>query len=476
MHFVDMTYEQTLEFLFTRHTSVYKGLERIRYILEKLDNPQREFPSILITGTNGKGSTVKMLSSILKEAGYRVGCFTSPHLLDFAERIGINGDCISKDDVVELTQQIRTGPLIELEQDRLKMEIEGNVSFFEVVTAMGFLHFARHKVDIAVLEVGIGGRLDATNTVDPLVSVIINVGLDHQNFLGNTVEEIAREKSAIIRKHGDVVIGCQKPEVLSVIEDACRKKQAALYRTGIYQKCKRQCAGKADKLQCAQSFSHKKTSKGSLFSYQGIQAHYDDLHLPLIGTHQIANATVALATLEVLEKKGFYTNENVIRCGLSHVNHPGRLEVIHTNPRVVVDIAHNFMGSSAIARALTTIFAYNKLIVVIGVLHDKDVQGILGPFLEIANSMIFTSPHHTNRAETANATEQVARKFVSTNGRRTFESTSSISQYDHWLIYDSVEEAIAQAGLIAGEHDLVCVTGSNYTVSEAEMYFEEKVM
>lgn len=469
-----LLYEQTLEFLFTRHASVYKGLDRIRYVLEKLGNPQEEFPSVLITGTNGKGSTAKMISSILTEAGYRVGCFTSPHLIDFRERITINGNFIPKVEVVELAEQIRIGPLEQLERDREQLQIEGIVCFFEMVTAMAFLYFARRKIDIAVLEVGIGGRLDATNTANPLVSVITNVGLDHQNFLGNTVEEIAREKSAIIRENGDVVIGCQKPEVLAVIEKACFEKDATLYRTGIYQECKFQFTPEESKTQFAQSFPQKTSSKGSLFSYRGIQSYYDDLHLPLIGTHQVANATVALAALEILEKKGFHTHEETIRCGLSHVSHPGRLEVIHTKPRVVVDIAHNFMGSSAIARALTTIFGYDKLIVIIGVLHDKDVQGILLPFLEVADSMIFTCPHHTNRAETAKATERIAREIVGAHGQCSSKSASHTSRYGHWLIYESVEEAIYQACLIAREHDLICVTGSNYTVLEAELYFSEK--
>jgi dihydrofolate synthase/folylpolyglutamate synthase len=463
-----MTYEQTLEFLFIRHGSTYRGLKRIRYVLEKLGNPQNTFPSVLITGTNGKGSVAKMISSVLTVAGYRVGCFTSPHLIDFRERITINENFISKDEVVELTELIRTSPLEQLEQERKELQIEGIVSFFEVVTAMAFLHFARHKVDIAILEVGIGGRLDATNTANPLVSVIINVGLDHQQFLGDTVEEIAREKSAIIREQGDVIIGCQKPEALAVIEEVCREKHATLYRTGIQQECKLQLAQQEPKLQFAQtSIPQKISPTDSIFSYQGIQSRYDDLHLSLVGMHQIANATVALGTLELLENKGFHTNEKDVRAGLSHVVHPGRLEMVHTSPRVVVDIAHNFMGASAIAHAMTSIFDYDKIIVIIGVLHDKDVQGILRPFLEIADSMIFTSPHSTYRAEAATATAQVAEEFLSTIERRT-------SQYDHWLIYESIEEAIQQACSIAGKHDLICITGSNYTVSETEIYFSEK--
>ena len=451
-----MTYEQTLDYLFVRHASVYKGLKRIRYVLDKLDNPQETFPSVLITGTNGKGSTAKMLSSVLADAGYRAGCFTSPHLIDFRERIMIGGEYISKDEVVELTEIIKTGPLEQLEQERKKVQIEGIVSFFEIVTAMGFLHFARHKVDIAILEVGIGGRLDATNTVNPLVSVITNVGLDHQQFLGYTVEEIAREKAAIIHEHGDAVISCQKTEVIEIIEEECRRKHATLHKTGLQQNTETQ--------QTLTAIPQSIHPTGSEFSYQGFSSRLDGLKLCLTGIHQLANATAALTTIELLKTKGFHIPEEAIRSGLSHVSHPGRLELIHTHPRVVVDIAHNSMGSSALANALTTIFDYDKLIVIIGVLHDKDVRGIVYPFLEAADSMIFTSPHNTQRAEAASATEQIAKELV----------VSHNFHYAHWLIREFVEDAIQQACSIAGERDLICVTGSNYTVSEAELYFSEK--
>lgn len=453
-----MTYQQTLDFLYNRHTSIYRGLKRIRYVLEKLGNPQDAFPSVLITGTNGKGSTAKILSSILIEAGYRVGCFTSPHLLEFEERITINREYIPREDVIEFTDSIQNGPLAQLEQDREKFQIEGMVSFFEMVTAMGFLHFARHQVDIAILEVGLGGRLDATNTVNPLVSVITNVDLDHQQYLGNTVADIAREKSAIMREHGMVVTGCQKPDALAVIQDACQQKQATLFRTGI-----------ADG-ESLSSFAHYVTpqhvlSNGSLFTYHGPVHHFEHLHLPLIGEHQLTNAAVALITLELLEQQGFPVTEDHVRSGLAHVSHPGRLEMIHQHPRVVVDIAHNGMGAAAIAKTLTTVFPQRKLCVVIGVLHDKDVRGILTPLLEVADTLIFTSPHNTQRAEAAWATARVAEELVQARMQRT---------YNDWLICEYVEDALQQACLLAGGEDVICVTGSNYTVSEAELYFAGK--
>lgn len=449
-----MTYEQTLDFLFHRHASTYRGLQRIRYVLEKLGNPQDAFPSVLITGTNGKGSTAKMLNSVLSEAGYRVGCFTSPHLVEFGERITINHGYIPHEDVIELTELIQNGPLARLEEEREQLQIEGIVSFFEIVTAMAFLYFARHQVDIAILEVGIGGRLDATNTVNPLVSVITNVDLDHQQMLGNTVAEIAREKSAIIREYGQVVTGCQNSEAVAVIEEFCQQKQARLYRTGIARE------GQGEFRQ--HTLPQQIRSTGSRFDYHGILRQFEQLYVPLVGEHQLANAAVALATLELLEQQGFPVADETVRSGLAQVCHPGRLELLSKSPRVVVDIAHNGMGAAAIAKTLTTVFLYRKLIVVIGVLHDKDVQGILTPLLEVADAVIFTSPHNTQRAEAASATARAAEELAQTAIRRT---------YDHWLISEYVADAIRSACEIAGEKDLICVTGSNYTVSEAELYF-----
>ena len=449
-----MTYEQTLDFLYNRHASTYRGLQRIRYVLEKLGNPQDAFPSVLITGTNGKGSTAKMLNSVLNEGGYRVGCFTSPHLVEFGERITINHGYIPHEDVIELTDLIKNGPLARLEEEREQVQIEGIVSFFEIVTAMAFVYFARHQVDIAILEVGIGGRLDATNTVNPLVSVITNVDLDHQQFLGNTVAEIAREKSAIIREYGQVVTGCQNSEAVAVVEEACQQKQASLHRTGIARE------GQSEFRQ--HTFPQQIRSTGSLFAYHGILRQFDQLYVPLVGEHQLANAAVALATLELLEQKGFPVTDEAVRSGLAQVRHPGRLELLSKNPRVVVDIAHNGMGAAAIAKTLTTVFLYRKLIMIIGVLHDKDVQGILAPLLGVADAVIFTSPHNTQRAEAASATARAAEELAQTVIRRT---------YDHWLISEYVADAISSACKLAREEDLICVTGSNYTVSEAELYF-----
>jgi dihydrofolate synthase/folylpolyglutamate synthase len=457
-----MTYEETLAFLYSYHGSEFHDLRRIRYVLACLKNPQKTFPSVLIAGTNGKGSVAKMLSAILHEAGYRVGCFTSPHLLDFGERITVNHNLISHEKIVALTEEIRTTALGPLARQGEELGITGEVSFFEIVTAMAFLYFARQQVDIAILEVGIGGRLDATNSVEPLVSVITNIGLDHQNFLGDTIEAIAFEKSGVIRQHGEVITGIQSPEALDVISEVCLERQATCYRTGVQGYIPNNGAPEAQAL-AAQVIPHKVTSTGSFFSYRGLTAEFDDLYVRLSGGHQLTNVATALCAIERLQQKGFACPESAIRSGMGSVRHPGRLEVLCASPLCAVDIAHNAMGAQTIARALPELFEYEHVIVVIGILHDKDVAEILRPFLEVADSMIFTRPHLTDRAESASVIADIAEKLVS--------STMTRNTYQHWIVCDSVEQAITRAHQLAGIHDLIVVTGSNYTVSEAEMFY-----
>lgn len=458
-----MNYDETLAFLYSCHASEYHDLRRIRYVLACLGNPQETFPSVLIAGTNGKGSVAKMLSTVLQEAGYRVGCFTSPHLLDFGERITVSENPIAHEGIVALTEEIRTEALEVLMREHEGLGITRDVSFFEIVTAMAFLYFARQQVDIAILEVGIGGRLDATNTVNPLISVITNIGLDHQNFLGNTIEAIAWEKSGIIHPHGEVVTGCQHPDALEVIESVCLEKQAVCYRTGVSD----QFSGNrtdCNKL-AAQIVPQKVASTGSFFSYQGLAARWQDVYLRLSGGHQLANVATALCTIELLQQKGFLLSESAVRAGLGNVQHPGRLEIVNSLPLCVVDIAHNAMGARTIARTLPALFEYEHVIVIIGILNDKDTQEILRPFLEVAHSMIFTRSHLTERAEAASTIAQIAESLVQHSPEHAHR------EYRHWIICETVENAIQTAHHIAEPRDLICVTGSNYTVSEAEMFY-----
>jgi dihydrofolate synthase / folylpolyglutamate synthase len=453
-----MTYDQTLAFLYARRASVYRGLHRIRYVLRQLGNPHEAFPSVLITGTNGKGSTAKILSTVLRQAGYRVGCFTSPHLVDFCERITINGAKIARSDVVAGVELIQQKALTRFAREQETLGIEGQVSFFEIVTALALWYFAQKKVSTAVLEVGIGGRLDATNTVNPLISVITNVGLDHQHYLGDTVAAIAREKAAIIRPSGDVVTGALHPEALEVITAACDQQQARLRQTAVLA----DPASSGSPPPPIHVIPQSITAAGAEFTYQGLHTRFEHLRLPLPGQYQLANAAIALAALELLEQYGFQVTEAAVRDGLAQVTHPGRLEIVHTTPRFLVDIAHNPMGAQALTRALTALFTYSKLIVVIGILQDRDIAGIVRPFVALADVLIFTSPRSTDRAASAATTAEIANRLDSP--RRPGAQ---------WLTVEPVEAALHAAHALAGPDDLVCITGSTYTVADAAAVYQQ---
>lgn len=459
-----MTYEETLSFLYSCHASEYRDLRRIRFVLRCLGNPQDRFPSVLIAGTNGKGSVAKMLSAVLQRAGYRVGCYTSPHLLDFGERIMINNAPLSHSGIVALAHEIREHALTPLTRDAAALGFEANVPFFEIVTAMAFLHFARQQVDIAILEVGIGGRLDATNTVEPLVSVITNIGLDHQNFLGNTITAIAREKAGIIRPGGDVVTAARHADALAVILSACADSGAHCHQVDCAEHGRLSTSFVEDGA-VVHGVPQSITPEGSYFEYRGLTRTFNDVYIQLPGAHQVQNASIALCALELLERKGFPVSERAIRHGLARVEHPGRLEVLRSDPLVVVDIAHNAMGARTIAAELPETFNYERLIVVIGILHDKDVAGILRPFLQVADAIIFTTPHSTRRGESAASIAAIAENVAC----ELYGAGAWRSRFRAWEVCESVERALDVAECRARSRDLVFVTGSNYTVSEAEI-------
>jgi len=439
-----MTYQQALEYLFSFKPSViHLGLEKMRYILRELGDPQERFPSVLIAGTNGKGSTTMVLSAILQAEGFKVGRYTSPHLLDFRERICINGDLIPEEALVRLTEEFSQA-LERMRKsaqrpDFLPPEFELEPTFFEVGTALAFLYFAEQEVDIAVLEVGLGGRLDATNVVNPLVSVITHISLDHQNYLGSTVREIAREKAGIIKENGVCITACEAGEALEEIEAVCVQKNARLFKLGTH--------FTASPLQSDLT--------GQTFSYRGPGRSYEQLEISLLGKHQILNAALAIGTVQLLEPLGFQVEESNLRKGLKGAQNPGRLEILSRSPMVVLDAAHNPGGAEVLSKALTELFTYNQLVLVVGILKDKDIKSMFKALFSVASWVIFTQPKNTERATPAEELARLAREM-------------SFHRYD---VVPEVSKAIQLAHNLVTHGDLICITGSLYTLAEAKQFY-----
>jgi dihydrofolate synthase / folylpolyglutamate synthase len=411
-----MTYRDTLAFLSgLNRMGIRFGLDPIRLLLDRLHNPQNSYPAVLIAGTNGKGSVAAMTASILSASGFRTGLYTSPDLIDFRERIRIDGEIISRGEAAICAEQVKT-------------QIAEDVSYFEFLTAMAFLHFQRQRVDIAILEIGMGGRLDATNVVVPLLSVITNVSLEHRAYLGNTLEEIAREKGGIIKEKGRCLTAATQRPVVATLEALCRERGARLYRLG-----------KAIRI---------RVHRDGTFSYFGVGRRYRRLVCPLAGRHQYANAALALGAIELIEEAGFRVDENRAVEGLEKTRWEGRLEVLRRAPMVLVDGAHNPAGAATLGRALREGFPRRRLILIFGVLDDKDYPAMVRRLFPLADRVILTRPR-SERALPLEALLPVARRF-----HRNVEQCENPG--------DALRSALSQAG----HQDLVCVAGSLYLVGE----------
>lgn len=435
-----MTYQQVLDFLLSFKPSVIRlGLEKIHHILKEFGQPQDRFPSVLIAGTNGKGSTTAMISSILQAEGWKVGSYTSPHLLDLRERITINGNLIPEEDLITLTEEFIR--ILSGIRSRKSVEAPQDLTFFEVITILAFLYFAQQQIDIAVLEVGLGGRLDATNVVNPLVSVITNISMDHENYLGSTRREIAREKAGIVKENGICITACEPGEALEEIEATCNRKNAQLFKWGTH----------------FTTSSIQSSLAGQIFSYQGMTQNYDRLEISLLGRHQILNAALAVGTMELLKSRGFPVQESNLRRGLKAARNPGRLEIIGHSPRVVLDAAHNPGGAEALSKALIEFFTYDQLILVMGILKDKNIRGIFKALLPIASQVIFTQPQNTERATPAQELARIAQEL----------------HWDKYQVVPQVSKAIESAHNRATPKSLICITGSLYTIAEAKQFYAE---
>ena len=411
---MSLSYQQALRFLNSLQSKgIRPGLKNIALALTKFGNPQWQFPAVHIGGTNGKGSTSAMVANILKTAGYKVGLFTSPHLHSVRERIQINFQPIPKADFASVVREIKNRVCIDL-------------TYFEFLTLMAFFYFAQNKVDIGVIEVGLGGRLDATNLLLPKLTIVTNVHLDHQHWLGRSLKSIALEKGGIIKYNTPFITGVKQKDLISLLQKICKLKNASFYQIG------------AD-------IRYRRGKHG--FSYFGLKRHLSHLKLGLKGEYQIKNATLALGAIEVLEKVGFTVKDKHIQKGLKSVSWPGRFEVITSSPKVILDVAHNPAGAMALKKNLSS---YNKnLVLVLGIMQDKNIKKIMKILAPLAQIVIVTSPQ-TPRAAKAELLSNIAKNYCS-----------------HIKIIPSVSQAITTALSIATPNDLVLVTGSLYTVAEA---------
>ena len=430
------SYQQALDYLCsfvdyeTMHlprSAVNYDLRRVEELLFRLGNPHLAARSVHVAGTKGKGSVAAMVAAVLTASGYTTGLYTSPHLNDLRERIRVNGELITEEELIALVERLKS----EVEAVSEKATY-GQLTTFELLTALGFAHFKQKGVDFQVVEVGLGGRLDATNVIQPEVGIITSISFDHTEVLGSSLTEIASEKAGIIKPGSIVVTSPQPDEVAQVIEKACLKCNAGLVRVG------------SDVVWQSLGFDAERQLlrvKGRLGSYR--------LSIPLLGRYQLENAATAVAALEVLAGRGFNISRDSIINGLATVSWPGRFQILSRRPLLVVDGAHNPDSARKLKQSLVQYFAFDRAILVIGVSSDKDVAGIISELVPLFDKVIVTRSRHPR----AMALEQLIAAF-----RRYGVEVQAV---------EAVSEALSLALSMAGARDLVCVAGSLFVVAEA---------
>jgi dihydrofolate synthase/folylpolyglutamate synthase len=431
-------------------------LAHMRVLLAALEHPEQHVPGVLIAGTNGKGSTAATLASILRASGLRTGLYTSPHLVRINERIRINGEPISDDDFALLHD------LVDRTAERLveEGELPWHPSFFEMLTAMAFEYCARKKVDIAVLEVGMGGRLDATNVIEPLVSVITDISLDHQKFLGNTVGEIAQEKAGIIRAGRPVVVLPQQPPANDVIGNAilelgARGISAVPYVPPVSPAAASHLARLEKKQSTAErTETAEREERRTWASQYSVQVMGKEIRIesPLVGRHQLRNIALAIATAEELKSQGFRITPETIERGIRETRWPGRFQVVPAtkgSPELVLDVAHNPAGAWALRSTLSACYEDRQLTFVFGAMRDKAIGEMAEILFPLAKRVIATradNPRSATPEEVRDAATRVSMDM---------------------LLAPTVGSALAQARELAGRDGVVVITGSIYIVGEA---------
>ncbi|MFC1871151.1 bifunctional folylpolyglutamate synthase/dihydrofolate synthase [Chloroflexota bacterium] len=432
-----MDYQQAIDYLSSytdyevvprlAHNAANYDLRRVEELLSCIGNPHRKARSVHVAGTNGKGSTAAMVATVLVAAGYTTGLYTSPHLHTWRERIQVNGQLIAEDELAALV----TGLQAEIEAVNSRATY-GRLTTFELLTALAFAYFDGKGADFQVLEVGLGGKYDATNVITPEVCIITSISLDHTEVLGNSLMAIAREKAAIIKPGGVAVVSPQLEEVDRVIEAAAGGCGAELVRVGS---------------DVTGQFVGFDGSRQQL-RVAGRRGSYE-LSIPLIGRHQIDNATTAVAALEVLAEKGFSISKDSIVSGMARASWAGRLQIVSRRPLIVVDGAHNPDGARRLRENLKQYFTFDRVVLVIGVSDDKDTTGVVSQLALLSSSVIVTHSRHPRAIAVSNLIAEFARHGVEVQ------------------VAGGIPEALSRALAMAGDRDLICVAGSLFVVAEA---------
>lgn len=446
---IDNRYQQTLDYLYSfvdysltkavRYSPEQFNLKRMQDFVHALGDPQNTYPILHIAGTKGKGSTSAMCASVLQAAGYRVGLYTSPHLVDYVERIQINRQPIHHEDLIQLVEDNK--PIIENHP---------HLTTFEITTGLAFLYFARQNVDAAVIEVGLGGRLDASNVVLPVVSVITSLSYDHTQFLGDTLAEIAGEKAGIIKPGVPVVLSPQKDEARHVIERIARERGSPLIQVGrdyLFAQQSHSLNGGQTMLvwpASEQALVDEFIESGGMTEWEPLR-----LNLSLLGYHQIENAATAYAALHAFRARALPFSDTAIRQGFSEVFWPGRFEILQRNPPIVLDCAHNRDSALKLRLALDDYYPGKPVIMVFGASEDKDIAGMFAELLPRVFQVIATRSFHPRSIEPEKLVE-LAHHY----GRPA-------------KIVQDVEEALQEAIRLAAGEALVLVTGSIFVAAGA---------
>jgi dihydrofolate synthase / folylpolyglutamate synthase len=464
-----MTYTEAVEYLNSLGNEVLTaklGLQNITVLLSFLGDPHKKFKSILIAGTNGKGSVAAFCESILRVSGYKTGLYTSPHLIQIEERIRVNGVMIPVEDFTRLTEEVRNSIAIlmdGLHSSGSNLRLDRHPTYFEIVTAVGLKYFAEQQIDVALLEVGLGGRFDATNVVDPLVAVITNVDYDHQKYLGNRLEEIAAEKAGIIKPHSYERIGtptflsdpggqsnnvlpvvfCNGANsVVEVIQGQCKATGSRLMRAleGVEYEVK------------ANALGYFRLLLNSTFGWN------TEINIPLPGEHQVLNTLTAIRTMEILQGSGFRISCQNVREGIARTHWPGRLEILDHQPRLILDGAHNPAGAEIVRAYVQRFLQSGQIVMIYGTMRDKAIREIAQKLFPLAGQIILTRASWDRAAEPEEIADLVP-EF-----HRLFRFTKSVG------------EALSLAQGLASKEGTILVVGSLFLVGDAKKILQQSLV